>query len=158
MTKRWKRVAGASTYSISSDGEIRNFAKELLSPMDNASGYKCVFLRMNDGTRRNVLVHRMVLETFIGACTKGMHGCHNNGIKTDNRLINLRWDSRSGNMKDKHIHGTIRRNRQLHSREKIASIIRMKESGMSLREVSKESGVHLSTVARHWWQHTGRLN
>jgi hypothetical protein len=34
-------------------------------------------------------VHRLVLETFVGSCPAGMEACHNNGIRTDNRLENL---------------------------------------------------------------------
>ncbi len=35
-------------------------------------------------------VHRIVWEHFNGPITKGMHIDHINGIKSDNRLVNLR--------------------------------------------------------------------
>ncbi len=35
-----------------------------------------------------------------------MECCHNNGIGSDNRLVNLRWDTRESNMNDKLLHGT----------------------------------------------------
>lgn len=35
-----------------------------------------------------------------------MAACHNNGDCTDNRLLNLRWDTVSANHLDKVIHGT----------------------------------------------------
>jgi len=35
-----------------------------------------------------------------------MECCHNNGIKTDCKLENLRWDTRKNNHKDQKIHGT----------------------------------------------------
>lgn len=37
----------------------------------------------------------------------GAECCHNNGVKTDCRLTNLRWDTHAGNMSDKERHGTI---------------------------------------------------
>lgn len=52
------------------------------------------------------LVHRLVLETFVGLCPDGMEACHNNGIRTDNRLSNLRWDTKSSNQRDSIKHGT----------------------------------------------------
>ena len=51
-------------------------------------------------------VHRLILEAFHGPCPDGMESCHNNGIRSDNRVINLRWDTRKNNHADKHRHGT----------------------------------------------------
>lgn len=51
-------------------------------------------------------IHRIILHTFIGECPKGMECCHNNGMPADNRLKNLRWDTRSSNAKDAFKHGT----------------------------------------------------
>jgi DNA-binding XRE family transcriptional regulator len=36
-----------------------------------------------------------------------MEACHNNGVKTDNRLTNLRWDTPSSNQLDRQKHGTF---------------------------------------------------
>lgn len=51
-------------------------------------------------------VHRLVLEAFVGPCPEGMQACHNNGIRDDNRVENLRWDTPKGNSLDKAKHGT----------------------------------------------------
>ncbi len=82
-------------------------------------GRKCVFIKMlttatgyhritltKQGKSRNVLVHRMVLEAFVGPCPPGMEACHNNGIRSDNRVENLRWDTRQGNQAVRKKHGT----------------------------------------------------
>jgi hypothetical protein len=50
--------------------------------------------------RFDKLIHRLILETFIGPCPEGMECCHKNDVPTDNRLENLRWDTRSNNVKD----------------------------------------------------------
>jgi len=51
-------------------------------------------------------VHRIVLEAFRGQCPEGMEGCHNDGDPENNRLNNLRWDTRSSNLADMVTHGT----------------------------------------------------
>lgn len=58
------------------------------------------------GTAKTQEVHRLVLEAFVGLCPEGMEGCHNNGDRYDNRLSNLRWDTRANNHADKRKHGT----------------------------------------------------
>lgn len=50
-------------------------------------------------------VHRLVLLAFVGPAPEGMEGCHNDGDATNNRLDNLRWDTRSANNYDRVKHG-----------------------------------------------------
>lgn len=54
-------------------------------------------------------IHPLVLLAFVGPRPDGMDCCHNDGDPTNNRLDNLRWDTRSGNEADKRIHGTDNR-------------------------------------------------
>lgn len=51
-------------------------------------------------------VHRLVLNAFVGPAPK-LEADHINGIKTDNRLINLRWLTRQANCARRweHSHG-----------------------------------------------------
>lgn len=42
-------------------------------------------------------IHQIVLEAFCGPCPDGMEVLHGNGIRTDNRLSNLRYGTRSEN-------------------------------------------------------------
>ena len=72
------------------------------------SGYQMVCL-WRDKKPHMRLVHRLILETHVGPCPVGKEACHNNGIRTDNRKDNLRWDTRSNNHKDKVVHGTSSR-------------------------------------------------
>ena len=70
----------------------------------------------------------MVLETFVGPCPKGMEACHNNDIKTDNRLSNLRWDTKSNNTFDainhnKHVNNKGERSGQAKLTEQNVHII-----------------------------------
>jgi hypothetical protein len=51
-------------------------------------------------------VHRLVLLAWVGPPPAGTEACHNNGMADDNRLVNLRWGTRSENTRDMVSHGT----------------------------------------------------
>jgi hypothetical protein len=55
---------------------------------------------------KSALVHRLVLEAFIGAAPAGLEACHNDGNPKNNVLSNLRWDTRRENAADRIAHGT----------------------------------------------------
>ena len=50
-----------------------------------------------NGMQRKVMVHALVLESFIGLPHDGHEGNHRNGVKHDNRLSNLEYVTRSEN-------------------------------------------------------------
>ncbi|MEY1677243.1 HNH endonuclease [Gordonia phage Malachai] len=58
-----------------------------------------------DGESRVPLIHRLVMDAFVGPCPLGMEVCHRNGVGTDNRLSNLRYGTRSENSTDQVRHG-----------------------------------------------------
>lgn len=86
------------------NGHTRRQPGRLLAPSRANNGYRMVTLRL-DGVLAYRLVHRIVLETFVGACPEGMEACHGLGGSLDNRLINLRWDTLSENARDTIRHG-----------------------------------------------------
>lgn len=51
------------------------------------------------------LVHRLVLEAFVGPCPSGCEGCHYDGNPANNIVSNLRWDTTKNNCLDKRRHG-----------------------------------------------------
>jgi hypothetical protein len=67
-----------------------------------------------DGVKSRFLIHRLVLETFVGPCPLGMECCHFNDDKHDNRLTNLRWDTPSANQYDKVRNGRHPQSRKTH--------------------------------------------
>ena len=48
-------------------------------------------------------VHQLVLRTFVGEPPEGMEVLHINGDPTDNRLENLRYGTRSENIRDTYV-------------------------------------------------------
>lgn len=102
--EQWRPVAGWERYSVSDAGRVRG-PKKILSPMKNWNGYFRVCLRSGEKTK-SATVHSLVLRAFVGGRPHGFHGCHISGVKSDNRLCNLKWASASENYDDKRRHGT----------------------------------------------------
>lgn len=106
----WRDVVGyEGLYQVSDRGEVRRLERivphlggwrtitpRLLKPRPTPEGYARVKLR-----DRLHLVHRLVLEAFVGPCPEGMEACHGDRGPTDQRIQNLRWDTHCGNMKDR---------------------------------------------------------
>ncbi|MBF6326594.1 HNH endonuclease [Nocardia cyriacigeorgica] len=119
LEEQWRPVLGwESGYSVSSHGRVRSEARiverangwkytvsgRMLNPRIDDRGYPQVALYRNGrGSFRRV--HTLVLEAFVGPRPDRADGCHNNGVKTDNRIGNLRWDSRVSNSLDTVEHG-----------------------------------------------------
>jgi hypothetical protein len=95
-------------------------------------------------------VHTLVLLAFIGPRPKGLECRHLNGDPTDNRLVNLRWGTRSENEADKARHGTVpqgeRAGNSVLSVGKVRQIRRWAAAGQTQREIACRLGVHRATV------------
>ena len=120
MTESWKPVVGFEhLYEVSDAGRVKrlarategregvtmHFPETILDAAVTRLGYRRVRLSGN-GKRATLFVHVLVLTAFVGPRPAGQEGCHGNGIRTDNRLVNLRWDTRSENQKDSVRHGS----------------------------------------------------
>ena len=90
-------------------GGVRSLNRHpgILKCCESPNGYLVVYLQVGGKkNRKRVYVHRLVLCAFVGPCPKGQWAAHNNGIRKDNRLPNLRWDTVRANHADKLNHGT----------------------------------------------------
>ena len=106
-----KPIPNWPEYEITPTGEIWSVRCERWLKPSMAAGYKHIVLYRGK-KEIGKSVHCLILETYVGPCPAGMEACHNNGVKTDNRLDNLRWDTRSNNQKDAIKHGTAPCSRQ----------------------------------------------
>jgi|SRR3990167_3369973 len=141
----WKEIPKYEGYYEASNlGRIRSIKREIngysargkrIVKIQRKSVLKRQFVRLGypyvsldcDGKMRNFQTHALILSAFKGVRPLNMQGCHNNGIKTDNRIENLRWDTRESNLLDIEKHGHRLRGEQVASakltREEVKKII-----------------------------------
>lgn len=110
----WKPVTGCEgRYEVSNLGRVRSLDRYVRTAF-NPRLTRGRVLRGFAGDRRHypnvviegksILVHRAVLEAFVGPCPDGMECRHLNGDRRDNRLGNLAWGTRQENMADNVLH------------------------------------------------------
>ncbi len=138
------------------------------------TGYLFVNL-YKDKKRHYRLIHRLVLEAFVGPCPKeGMETRHLNGVRTDNISENLKWGTHQENMTDKVLHGTSGKGKgrgkgirnvkiqgEKHGRAKItdqkAMIIYKLKGTETYQFIADRFGVSVGTVYDIWsnrrWKH-----
>lgn len=106
-----KRIENFIGYLVSADGDI--FSR-VSNPITNPDGIitklkpekdHCGYLRVTLYKKNkpyHKLVHRLVAETFIPNPKNKPQVNHKNGIKTDNRIVNLEFVTASENIKHKY--------------------------------------------------------
>lgn len=117
----WLPIPGfEGLYEASDEGRIRSLvvrngiprkAPRILTPRPDRRRPQSVRLAISfyqDGRRIWSSVHRSVAAAFLGPCPPGMECCHWDGDTTNNRLANLRWDTKLGNAADDRRNGVNR--------------------------------------------------
>src|SRR5574343_109866 len=104
MEEIWKDIKGyEGRYQVSNLGNVRSLNYQRmgivknLKPIKMKVGYYCVNLHLN-GNNTILSVHRLVGTHFIENPQNKPEINHKNGIKTDNRVINLEWNTYSENI------------------------------------------------------------
>lgn len=115
MVENWKDVPGyEGLYMASSLGKIKSLDRvipskcgskmtrygKILSPsLIKSSGYRFMTFVDAHANRKQMLIHRVVAQTFLPNPTNLPVVNHINGIKTDNRIENLEWVTVAENSK-----------------------------------------------------------
>lgn len=114
--EEWRAIPGhEGAFEVSSHGRVRSLSRldaqgrrrvgKMRRLVRQPSGHFTVALRFNR-VRQTFLVHHLVLLAFVGPRPDGMEGCHWDDNPGNNRLENLRWDTRSANCLDSVRNGT----------------------------------------------------
>lgn len=177
LNEIWKDVPGyEGYYQASTLGRIRSVDREVTylsgknkvprtdfhssiikSTRPRKDGYHQVNLS-KDSKKVYPMVHQLVAETFLGPRPENFDTCHNNGIRDDNRIMNLRYDTRKNNFEDTKIHGTrVRGEKQGSSKLTEAQVLSIIKDGRTQKEIAKDYGVgqgHISRLKRGaQWKH-----
>lgn len=91
----WKKVLGYEDYEVSNFGNFRK-GNKLIYGCKDKNGYLISTFR-NNGIAKTVKLHRLVLLSFVENIENKPQVNHINGIKNDNRLENLEWNTNSEN-------------------------------------------------------------
>lgn len=140
--ERWLPTRLDPRYEVSSEGRVRR-AGRVLKPTLSDSGYARV------RTPRVLLVHKAVLEAFVGPAPSRRHqAAHASGDKGDNRLDNLEWKLKEHNEADKKAHGTAPKRFTGHRRTDHVDRVLALAGTMSFTRIARETGLHRSSVSR----------
>lgn len=156
LMTEWKEIPDLPNYEASSDGRIRfkggirqfGINKRYAPPCErklqsHSGGY--LQLRINE---KNFFVHRLIAATFIANPDCLLEVNHRDGNRQNNRVENLEWCDRSGNLlhasrvmgKMKH----CRMGRRLSVSEKSAVAV----AEGSAKDIAKSFGVSAARVYR----------
>lgn len=152
--ERWRPVLGyEGRYEVSDIGRVRSverkvrFGKNSWRIAPQKLIYQAVIARGNrtakyaqvtlwvGNSAQSRKVYRLVLEAFVGRRPKGLEGCHGDGDSTNNRLDNLRWDTRKANNDDRKKHGKtvgVKNHKAKLSEENVREILRSPEGPVIL--------------------------
>jgi len=152
---KWLPIEGYPNYEISDEGVVKNINTGLILKQNTKKGthkYKRVHLCC-DGKSRYHLVHRLVLEAFVGPCPEGQQTLHEDDNPANNRLDNLRWGTPKEN------HKTICREGVLNGRAKLTeddvrAIRASTEPHRILAELYKVAEGYISQIKKGaTWRH-----
>jgi hypothetical protein len=162
MKELWRKIPSFPDYEVSNHGRLRKDNK-LMDPHFSKEGYHRYVLKLN-GKKYHRTVHPLVLEAFV--CPRPVFprvhdACHNDGNADNNKLSNLRWDTRKSNIHDQRKHGTLvigeKQNRAIMTEEKVLSLRAKYEQGIGWKQLAQEFGISRGTVyqilSRTSWKH-----
>ena len=133
-------------YEVSNMGRVRRRNKSwprdrrvkqyhYLKAGKTETGYMRLTIRL-DKHGQGMLVHRLVLEAFVGPCPEDLECNHKNQERDDNVLTNLEWITRTENLKHRQMTDKWR-----NSLQKAREAKRLKRLNSKKNAVDKNSSI-----------------
>lgn len=140
----------AFKYAINKNGEILNLlTNKILKSREGKNGYLYITLIYKQ-IREYALVHRLVLNTFVGKPKLDQQTNHKNGIKSDNRLCNLEWVTCKENQRHKQEVLNKQPSNETHVHCKYSNKLIMKARKLfekyTFREVAEKTGIPITYI------------
>lgn len=142
----WKSIADG--YEVETSGQVRSLKSgtpQILKPRFSNSGYLYVGLWI-DGVQKNRFIHKLVAQAFLPNPLNLPEVNHINGVKSDNRVENLEWCTRSENNCHAYATGLKRGSDAKLTNEQVV-YIRDNPNGLTAKELADKFGVREQTIS-----------
>ena len=139
----WKPLRNFPSYDGSSEGRIRNIrTQRILKTVTNDRGHVTLTLRKNNA-QYSVRLARVIAETFLGE-HPGMDVRHKDHDRSNNRVDNLEWCTRSELIAEAFDRGTKKPSRQIPVR-----VIETGDTYESIRECARQTGCAQNEICKY---------
>jgi hypothetical protein len=131
-----------------------------MKPAPDAGGYLRTMILKN-GRFHTIKMHREIAKVFIPNPLNKPTINHINGIKSDNRVVNLEWATRSENVSHAFATGLESNAGELHPGHKLTDMIvlkarEMRKLGMKYKDIADQLGFRKDVIndcCTRSWQH-----
>lgn len=177
--EEWRAVVGyEGYYEVSNLGRVRSLDREqaqknrgvlvlytlkgrILRPaMGHGRGHAYLKVSLTRNNRKKEgMIHRLVLEAFVGPPPEGYVANHKNGIRDDNRPANLEWVTTQRNTQHAIETGLRDFRGEKHPFARLTAadvytIRRLGKQGMRARDIARQYGMSRECINMILWRKT----